>query len=46
MNDNVYETGPIYFGEFELMALLAAMRLGEDAYGVTIREAIAIRSAM
>jgi DNA-binding PadR family transcriptional regulator len=31
----------IYLGEFELMVLLAVMRLAEDAYGVTIREAIA-----
>ncbi len=29
-----------YLGEFELMVLLAVMRLGDDAYGVTIREAI------
>jgi DNA-binding PadR family transcriptional regulator len=34
-------TPPIYLGEFELMVLLAVMRLGEDAYGVTIRDAIA-----
>jgi DNA-binding PadR family transcriptional regulator len=27
-----------YPGEFELLVLLAVMRLGEDAYGVTIRE--------
>jgi DNA-binding PadR family transcriptional regulator len=32
---------PVYLGEFELMVLLAVMRLGEDAYGVTIRDAIA-----
>jgi DNA-binding PadR family transcriptional regulator len=25
-----------YLGQFELMVLLALMRLGEDAYGVTI----------
>src|SRR5579864_1981541 len=25
-----------YFGEFELMVMLALMRLGENAYGVTI----------
>ena len=27
-----------YPGEFELLVLLAVLRLGDDAYGVTIRE--------
>ena len=27
-----------YLGQFELMVLLAVMRLGEDAYGVTIAD--------
>jgi DNA-binding PadR family transcriptional regulator len=27
-----------YLGQFELMVLLALMRLGDDAYGVTIAE--------
>jgi PadR family transcriptional regulator PadR len=27
-------------GEFELLVLLAILRLGEDAYGVTIREEV------
>jgi hypothetical protein len=26
-----------YTGEFELLVLLAILRLGDDAYGVTIR---------
>jgi len=29
---------PLYLGEFELLVLLAVLRLGQDAYGVTIRE--------
>jgi DNA-binding PadR family transcriptional regulator len=28
----------LYLGEFELLVLLAVVRLGHDAYGVTIRE--------
>ena len=31
---------PVYLGEFELLMLLAVLRLGEDAYGVTIRDEI------
>ena len=31
---------PLYLGEFELLVLLAVVRLDEDAYGVTIRDAI------
>ena len=31
---------PTVLGEFEQMLLLAVMRLGDDAYGVTIRQAI------
>lgn len=30
----------LYLGEFELVVLLAVMRLDDDAYGVTIREEI------
>jgi DNA-binding PadR family transcriptional regulator len=30
----------VYLGEFEFMVLLAVLRLGDDAYGVTIRNAI------
>src|SRR3974377_1997077 len=33
-----------YLGEFELMALLALIRLGEDAYGVPICQEIEKRS--
>jgi PadR family transcriptional regulator, regulatory protein PadR len=29
---------PLYLGEFELLILLAVLRLGGDAYGVTIRD--------
>ena len=29
---------PLYLGEFELLVLLGVLRLGEDAYGVTIRD--------
>lgn len=32
---------PVYLGEFELMVLLAVLRLGDSAYGVTICDAIA-----
>ena len=28
----------LYLGEFELLVLLAVLRLGDDAYGVTIRD--------
>jgi DNA-binding PadR family transcriptional regulator len=28
----------LYLGEFELLILLAILRLGDDAYGVTIRD--------
>jgi PadR family transcriptional regulator PadR len=31
---------PLYLGEFELIVLLAVLRLGGDAYGVTIRDEI------
>ena len=31
---------PTVLGEFEQLLLLAVMRLGQDAYGVTIRQAI------
>ena len=33
-----------YLGEFELMVLLAAIRLGDDAYGVPIAREIEARS--
>lgn len=33
-----------YLGDFELMVLLALMRLGEDAYGVPISEQIQLQS--
>ena len=31
-------SAPLYLGEFELLVLLGVLRLGEDAYGVTIRD--------
>src|SRR5262245_342943 len=31
---------PLYLGEFELLVLLAILRLDDDAYGVTIRDAL------
>lgn len=31
---------PLYLGEFELLVLLAILRLDQDAYGVTIRDAL------
>jgi PadR family transcriptional regulator, regulatory protein PadR len=34
MIEEMYKRG--YFGEFELMVMLALMRLGENAYGVPI----------
>jgi DNA-binding PadR family transcriptional regulator len=30
----------LYLGEFELVVVLAVLRLGDDAYGVTIRDEI------
>jgi DNA-binding PadR family transcriptional regulator len=33
-----------YLGEFETLILLALARLGDEAYGVTIREALAERA--
>ena len=33
-------TPPLYLGEFELLVLLAILRLDHDAYGVTIRDAL------
>jgi PadR family transcriptional regulator PadR len=35
---------PINLGEFEQMTLLAILRLGDDAYGVTIRAELAERT--
>ena len=34
-----------YTGEFELLTLLAVARLGDDAYGVTIRETLEGRTS-
>ena len=34
-----------YPGEFELLVLLAIMQLGDDAYGVTIREELERRTS-
>lgn len=31
---------PLYLGEFELLVLLAVLRLDADAYGVTIKDAL------
>ena len=31
---------PLYLGEFELLVLLAVLRLDSDAYGVTIKDAL------
>jgi DNA-binding PadR family transcriptional regulator len=31
---------PLYLGEFELLVLLAVLRLDGEAYGVTIKEAL------
>ena len=36
--------GPVSLGEFEQIVLLAALRLGEEAYGVTILAEIAART--
>jgi PadR family transcriptional regulator PadR len=35
---------PLLLGEFEHIVLLAILRLGENAYGVTIREEITART--
>lgn len=35
---------PDYVGEFEHLVLLALARLGDDAYGVTIRDTLAERA--
>jgi PadR family transcriptional regulator PadR len=35
---------PVYLGEFEHLILLALLRLGDDAYGVTIRDALRDRA--
>ena len=37
-------SGREYLGELELVILLALVRLGEDAYGVTLRDEIEIRT--
>jgi DNA-binding PadR family transcriptional regulator len=37
-------TDPAYLGEFEHIVLLGVMRLGDDAYGVTVRQEIATRT--
>ena len=38
------DSAGLYLGEFEMLVLLAVLRLGDGAYGVTIREAIEIRT--
>ena len=35
---------PVYLGEFEHLVLLAVLRLGDDAYGVTVRREITART--
>src|SRR6185503_1897848 len=35
---------PAYLGEFEQLVLLAVLRLGEAAYGVTVRQEIETRT--
>lgn len=35
-----YKSAPLYLGEFEILILLAVVRLADDAYGVTIRDEI------
>lgn len=46
--DNVYIAGvmtnPLSLGEFEQVVLLAVLRLGENAYGVSIRAEIGART--
>jgi PadR family transcriptional regulator PadR len=37
-------TKPVFLGEFEQLVLLAVLRLGEDAYGVTIYQEIEERT--
>jgi DNA-binding PadR family transcriptional regulator len=36
--------GPAYLGEFEHIVLLAVLRLGDTAYGVTVRREIEART--
>ena len=38
MSDKSRAAPILYLGEFELLVLLAILRLGPDAYGVTIRD--------
>ena len=38
MPEKYSNKGPGHPGEFEIMVMLAILRLGPDAYGVTIRE--------
>lgn len=35
---------PVYLGEFEQLVLLAVLRLGDGAYGVTVRHEIETRT--
>ncbi len=37
-------SGPDYLGEFEHLVVLALLRLGERAYGVTVRQEIEFRT--
>ena len=39
-----YTRVPEYLGEFEQLILLALVRLGDDAYGVTIRDTLRDRA--
>lgn len=36
---------PLYLGEFELLVLLAILRLDGDAYGVTIKSALDVETS-
>jgi DNA-binding PadR family transcriptional regulator len=38
MSDKPRSLPELYLGEFELLVLLAVLRNGQDAYGVTIRD--------
>ncbi|MFC1540235.1 PadR family transcriptional regulator [Gemmatimonadota bacterium] len=38
MPEKYSDNNPRHLGEFEIVVMLAILRLGQDAYGVTIRE--------
>jgi PadR family transcriptional regulator PadR len=42
--NEVQMSAPIHLGEFEQLILLAILRLGDEAYGVTIRAELADRA--